>query len=161
MNRKKLAEMFGIETREREVTDLQNKVEMLESKVAYYEVTLKDVQSELDFYKLEDEDKVKYLMEDVADIEALYKERISEYEKLIQYAKASIDDVEQRIHRAKNEGRFNAYSEMGIWRLDAMEQGNRLVMDREGNVFELLELEDVTGDAIAQSLDEIEIGDLA
>ena len=155
MNKRKIAEMFGVT---HEVNDLQNQVEILASKVAHYEVKLEDVQRELDFYKLEDEEKVMYLMEDVMDIENLYKERIKEYEDLIALEKATIDGAEEKIHRAFHEGRYAAYSEMGIWRLDALKDGNRLVMDKDGNVFELLEVEDVKGSG--EDIDEIRIGDL-
>ena len=46
-------------------------------------------------------------------------------------------------HKWYGIGRQDAYREMGIWRLDALERGNRLVMDACGNVYELLELQDV------------------
>ena len=148
MNKQKLAEMFGIDTHEKDIQLLNDEKLSLAEQVAHYKVALEDAERELSFYKLNDEEKVRYLMEDVNDIEEMYKERITECDHIIDLAKQEIDMCEQRIHRAFGEGRASAYSEMGIWRLDAIAEGNCLVMDKNGDVYELLQnLEDVKADA--------------
>ena len=160
MDKNKLANMFGINTHEADIEKLNYEKDTLACQVAHYKVQCEELEEQLAFYKLKDEDKVKYLMEDVEDIERVYKERIAEYEDLIKLEKANIDAAERQTHRAFAEGRMSAYSEMGIWNIEAHQRGNNLVMDKEGNIFELLlDIEDVKaeGEAIA---DEIMIDDL-
>ena len=139
-----VADLLQIETHEAECKRLQYERDSLAQQVADYAVKLDQLRSELEFYKLEDDEKIKYMMEDVTGLADLYKQRISECDKMIDLAKQDADIAEEKIHRAFAEGRIAAFSEVGIWRLDALECGNRLVLDKEGNVYELLQdMEDV------------------
>ena len=159
----RFAKMCHAENDRELMTEMQMQIDSLSEQVAHYKVKCEDLQHELDFYKLSDEDKVKYLMEDVTETEELYQKRIHEYELMTQLARKDIEAAEESYHRRFAEGRMCAYSEMGIWRLDALERDNVLVMDREGNVFELITgLEDVTADAdnMQTTDDEITIDDL-
>lgn len=65
-------------------------------------------------------------------------------------------------HRWYGIGRQDAYREMGIWNIEAHKRENVLVMDRNGEVFELLpDLEDVKAESDNPTTsDEIQINDL-
>ena len=67
-----------------------------------------------------------------------------QYEKCLADINNLVESEESMKNRAFSEGRAAAYSEMGIWRLDALERGNILAMDKEGNVVEVFNnLEDI------------------
>lgn len=70
----------------------------------------------------------------------------SQYESCLDDLKYLVSTQENIEHRAFAEGRAAAYAELGVWNIDAHERDNVLVMDRYGNVFELLTLEDVECD---------------
>lgn len=169
MNKKTLANMFGIDTHEKDVEKLNHEKHSLACQVAHLQVKCEQIQNELDFYKMPQEEQIRLLMADVEEVERLYKERIAECEKVKALAQKNIDlyeerqkkldeEVQRAYSRGMNDGRFTAYSEVGIWRLEA----DALVMDKQGNVFELLQgLEDVKSDASEPLADdEIVIDDL-
>ena len=165
MNKQTLANMFGIETHEEDVRRMNMENESLAQQVARLQVRNDQLHEELAFYKLSDENKIKVMSKDIEELEQTYKARIREYEELAARCDKIIDDIEQIGHREFARGRQAAYSEMGIWRLDALDAGNHLVMDKNGDVYELLEdLEDVkaSDDAVVNtvSTSEIEIDDL-
>ena len=132
-----IAELFGIQTYEEENERLNGMVSSLADQAAAYKVKAQLLEEEVEYYKNSEE----------------VKELTDKYIKMIQIqdsatrCKAMIEDMEDRLKRMRNkgfaEGRQSAYSELGIWRLDAIEAGNRLVMDACGDVYELLELQDV------------------
>ena len=165
MNKQTLANMFGIETHEEDVRRMDMENKSLAQQVARLQVRNDQLHEELAFYKLSDENKIKVMSKDIEELEQTYKARIREYEELAARCDKIIDDIEQIGHREFARGRQAAYSEMGIWRLDALDAGNHLVMDKNGGVYELLEdLEDVKPDVdtvMTTSLqDEIDISDL-
>lgn len=140
MNKQTLANMFGIETHEEDVRRINMENESLAQQVARLQVRNDQLQAELAFYKLTDEEKVQTIREDADQAYEIYV-------KLAQKCDKMIDEIEQIGHREFARGRQAAYSEMGIWRLDALDAGNHLVMDKNGDVYELLEdFEDVTAD---------------
>ena len=108
----------------------------------------------------------KQLAEDYIALEEKYTKLKADPEQYIE------EQLEKRMlqihdnprrHKAYQIGRQDAYREMGIWRLDAMEAGHRLVMDACGDVYELLELQDVKPDddkVTTLADDEIIIDDL-
>lgn len=114
----------------------------------------------------------------LANLEKCYEEERKAAETTISYLEeriASLNEqndklkreVEVAEHRGIATGRMDAYSQMGIWNIDAHKRGDVLVMNREGEVFELMQgLEDVEADeddfveAVTKDLDEIEIDDL-
>ena len=158
MNKQTLANMFGIETHEEDVRRMNMENESLAQQVARLQIRNDQLQAELAFYKLTDEEKVQTIREDADQAYEIYV-------KLAQKCDKMIDEIEQIGHREFARGRQAAYSEMGIWRLDALDAGNHLVMDKNGDVYELLEdLEDVkaSDDAVVNtvSTSEIEIDDL-
>lgn len=72
------------------------------------------------------------------------------YTKENEIAKKTIEALEEENAKLKREnetiehrgisiGRMDAYSQMGIWNIQAHERGNNLVMDDHGNIFELLQ----------------------
>lgn len=137
MNKQTLANMFGIETHEEDVRRMNMENESLASQVARLQIRNDQLHEELAFYKLADEDKVKLIREDADQAYEIYVKLANKCDKMI-------EEMEQIAHREFARGRQAAYSEMGIWRLDALDAGNRLVMDACGNVYELLnDLEDV------------------
>ena len=137
MNKQTLANMFGIETHEEDVRRMNIENESLASQVARLQIRNDQLHEELAFYKLADEDKVKLIREDADQAYEIYVKLATKCDKMI-------EEMEQIAHREFARGRQAAYSEMGIWRLDALDAGNRLVMDACGNVYELLnDLEDV------------------
>lgn len=140
MNKQTLANMFGIETHEEDVRRMNIENESLASQVARLQIRNDQLHEELAFYKLADEDKVKLIREDADQAYEIYVKLATKCDKMI-------EEMEQIAHREFARGRQAAYSEMGIWRLDALDAGNRLVMDACGNVYELLnDLEDVKPD---------------
>ena len=140
MNKQTLANMFGIETHEEDVRRINMENESLAQQVARLQVRNDQLQAELAFYKLTDEEKVQTIREDADQAYEIYV-------KLAQKCDKMIDEIEQIGHREFARGRQAAYSEMGIWRLDALDAGNHLVMDKNGDVYELLEdFEDVMAD---------------
>ena len=155
MNKEKLASMFGIETYEKENRKLNGDIETLSGA---YDL-LKDANTILahDVVKMEKEldrikeDPEKYIEEEV-------ERRVCE----------EIDKLPDRIRaRAFAEGRMSAYSEMGIWRLEAIERGNNLVMLQNGDIVELIaedlvDVKDEGSERVLRSdlIDEIIIDDL-
>ena len=131
-----IANIFGIETYEEKYRQKCLENEILAKRIAKLTISLENTKAELDFYKLSDEDKIKVLMKDANEAYEYFAKRGKECDELI-------DRMDRIEHRAFAQGRQAAYSEMGIWRLDAIEAGNRLVMDACGDVYELLELQDV------------------
>ena len=137
MNKQTLANMFGIETHEEDVRRMNMENESLVSQVARLQIRNDQLHEELAFYKLADEDKIKLIREDADQAYEICVKLATKCDKMI-------EEMEQIAHREFARGRQAAYSEMGIWRLDALDAGNRLVMDKNGDVYELLnDLEDV------------------
>ena len=139
--KQKIAELFGICTYEEENERLNGMVSSLADQAAAYKVKAETLAEEVEYYKNNEE--VKKLADK-------YIKMIQIYQEAAANCTAMIDDVNDKTKRAYNhgfsDGRMAAYSEMGIWRLDAIEAGNRLVMDACGDVYELLELQDVKPD---------------
>ena len=101
----------------------------------------------------------------IAYVDEQMSKAIEKYETCANELEELANKQEQLKHKYIAEGRQIAYSEMGIWRLDAIKDGNCLVMDKEGNIFELLQnLEDIketiTDDVEDVIEDKIEIEDL-
>lgn len=142
-----MANLFGIETYEEKFNQKCIENEILAKRIAKLTISLENTEAELKFYKLNDENKLKIMREDIKGLEDQYTRNIQIYEELTVRCNAMIDDMESKLQRmyskGLSEGRMAAYSEMGIWRLDAIKDGNRLVMDACGDVYELLELQDV------------------
>ena len=136
--KQKIAELFGICTYEEENERLNGMVSSLADQAAVYKVKAETLAEEVEYYKNNEE---------VKELADKYIKMIQIYQDSATRCEAMIEDMEDRLKRMRNkgfaEGRQAAYSEMGIWRLDAIEAGNRLVMDACGDVYELLELQDV------------------
>ena len=136
-----IAELLGICTYEEENERLNEMVSSLADQAAAYKVKAELLAEEVEYYKNNEEAK------ELAD---KYIKMIQIYQDSATRCEAMIEDMEDRLKRMRNkgfaEGRQSAYSELGIWRLDAIEAGNRLVMDACGDVYELLELQDVKPD---------------
>ena len=133
-----IAELLGICTYEEENERLNGMVSSLADQAAEYKVKAQVLAEEVEYYKNNEEAK------ELAD---RYIRMIQVYQNSAVRCECVIEDMEDKLKRMYNkgfaEGRMAAYSEMGIWRLDALEAGNRLVMDQKGDVYELLELQDV------------------
>ena len=133
-----IAELLGIQTYEEENERLNGMVSSLADQAAEYKVKAQVLAEEVEYYKNNEEAK------ELAD---RYIRMIQVYQNSAVRCECVIEDMEDKLKRMRNkgfaEGRQAAYSEMGIWRLDALEAGNRLVMDQKGDVYELLELQDV------------------
>lgn len=116
---------------------------------------LKDSNKILILQNIEMEDELDLLKEDPEQyIEKEVEKRLMELE----------EELSEKIkHKFKNIGRANAYSEMGIWNIEAHKRGNVLVMLEDGSVVELLDgLEDVSPEeAETESKDGIKIDDIA
>ena len=136
--KQKIAELLGICTYEEENEKLNGMVSSLADQAAAYKVKAQVLAEEVEYYKNNEE---------VKELADKYIRMFQIYQELAVRCEAAIEDVDDRLKRMYNkgfaEGRQAAYSEMGIWRLDAIEAGNRLVMDARGDVYELLELQDV------------------
>lgn len=133
-----IAELLGICTYKEENERLNGMVSSLADQAAAYKVKAETLTEEVEYYKNNEE---------VKELADKYIKMIQIYQDSATRCEAMIEDMEDRLKRMRNkgfaEGRQAAYSEMGIWRLDAIEAGNRLVMDACGDVYELLELQDV------------------
>ena len=165
MNKKKLAEMFGIETHDEDLQKMSYEKDSLLAQIVSLRMKNDSLKEELEFYKLNDEEKVQMMREDIKDLADTYIKNIQIYQELIERCNNMIDDMDDKLQQMYNRGlahgRQAAYSEMGIWRLDAIKDGNRLVMDACGDVYELLELEDVKAEDTGKVTDdEIIIDDL-
>lgn len=136
--KQKIVELLGICTYEKENERLNGMVSSLADQAAEYKVKAQVLAEEVEYYKNQ---------EDVKELADKYIKIIQIYQDSATRCEAMIEDMEDKLKRMYNkgftEGRMAAYSEMGIWRLDAIEAGNRLVMDKNGDVYELLELQDV------------------
>ena len=136
--KQKIAELLGICTYEEENEKLNGMVSSLADQAAAYKVKAQVLAEEVEYYKNNEE---------VKELADKYIRMFQIYQELAVRCEAAIEDMEDKLKRMYNkgfaEGRQAAYSEMGIWRLDAIEAGNRLVMDARGDVYELLELQDV------------------
>ena len=162
MNKKKLAEMFGIDTHEEDIRRMNMENESLASQVAKLKIRCEQLGEELSFYKASDEDKVKALLENMDGLEATYKERIREYEEAVAECEKIVDSVDQVYHRGFARGREAVYSELGIWNIEAHERGNNLAILEDGEVVEVIcdDLVDVKPSEDISSLEEIKIDDL-
>ena len=133
-----IAELLGIQTYEEENERLNGMVSSLADQAAEYKVKAQVLAEEVEYYKNNEE---------VKELADRYIRMIQVYQNSAVRCECVIEDMEDKLKRMRNkgfaEGRQAAYSEMGIWRLDALEAGNRLVMDACGDVYELLELQDV------------------
>lgn len=157
MNINKLAKMFGVETYAEENKQLHSDFDNL-SKT--YEMT-RDANTILAHDLIEKEDELEKIKADYEQYIEMEVER-----RILEWA------VPENIkHRAFAEGRMSAYSEMGIWRLDAKERGNclvRLSNDPDAEIVELIadDLVDVVPEGSERVLradvlpDEIIIDDL-
>lgn len=157
MNRQSIAKLFGVETYRDALHEMSLENDSLASQVVKLKVRCENLADEVEYYKNNEE---------VKELADKYIKMIQIYQEAAANCNAMIDDVNDKTKRAYNhgfsDGRMAAYSEMGIWRLDAIEAGNRLVMDRSGDVYELLELQDVKpdDDMTTPDLDGIIIDDL-
>ena len=86
------------------------------------------------------EDPLKVINEEINEVASNYQACVDD----LKYVISTQGNVQ---HQAFAEGRAAAYAELGVWNIDAHECGDTLVMDRDGNVFELLTLEDVLEEA--------------
>lgn len=164
-----ITKLFNIETYESEYAAVSKAIASLKT-----ELDIKTGANDVLARKVVDlEDKVEVLTQDP---DKYVWQKLTEYE----------NEYESRIYnRGLNDGRMSAYSEMGIWNIDAHERGNvlvRLSNDDDAEIVELLrdELVDVIADddvhserikradvidvtvktGVADIPDEIEIADL-
>lgn len=141
----KLIKLMGIETykdKYEAATDANGKLWKMVERATNRS---KELEKELELYKADDDGKLQILMDDVKDVEELYKKRIEECDSMTRLAKADCDiaeqkakDIDLKIHRAFAEGRMAAYSEMGIWNINTHTRGNILVRDDDGEVYEMI-----------------------
>lgn len=164
MNRQTLADMFGIDTHVKDVERLNNEKMSLTEEVALLKAKCDKYESELAFYRSTDEVKVRIMMQDAKELEETYKKRIEEFDKLSAECDRMIDEMDRAIHREFARGRVAAYSELGIWNIDAHKRGNSLAILENGEVVEVIcdDLVDVQADVGKMTIpdDEIVIDDL-
>ena len=157
MMKRFLADLFGIDTHEQDLERLTKEKEWLATEMARYKVLCEKMEAELSFYKLEDEEKIKVLMEDANDAYKYYMTQAKKCETMI-------NAMENIIHREFARGRQCAYSELGIWNIDAHKRGNSLAILENGEVVEVIcdDLVDVKADVGKMTIpdDEIVIDDL-
>lgn len=145
-----IAQILNLDTYEDKFRQKSYENDILASKIAKLTIENESLKADLDFYKLRDEDKLKVMRADIQGLADQYIKMIQIYQESATRCEAMIEDMEDKLKqnysRGLSDGRAAAYGEMGIWRLDAIEAGNRLVMDAKGDVYELLELQDVKPD---------------
>ncbi len=153
MNIKKLANMFGIDQAE-ENKQLHSDFENL----ARAHAVLQDANTILAHDLIAKEDELEKIKTDYEQYIEMEVER-----RILEWA------VPENIqHRAFAEGRMSAYSELGIWNIEAHERGNclvRLSNDPDAEIVELIadDLVDVKPDddnMTTPDLDSIIIDDL-
>ena len=117
-----ITKLFDIETYESEYAAVSKELALLKHEFDIY-AGANDVLA----HKVVDlEDRVEVLTQDP---DKYVWQKLSEYK----------DEYTDRIRNsAFAEGRMCAYSEMGIWRLDALERGNALVRLPDGDIVELI-----------------------
>ena len=127
-----LIKILGIDTYEMENERLNDEIDRLNQMLQQINETNKVLAS--DIIKREKENSL--LKEDPEQyIETEVERRTLSYEK---------EHECDMNHRWYGIGRQDAYREMGIWNIEAHKRGNVLVMDKNGDVFELIQdLEDV------------------
>lgn len=150
-----IVKLFGIKTYEREYTEYKSMYEDLQKTHNISLAVIETYKKDLEDLTLINEDPLEYIHKQIDDTVSAYEECVNDLEEMTK-------KQEQLEHRAFANGRQAAYSEMGIWRLNALKAGNCLVCDEEGNVFELLQnLEDVKAEDYDNeptiSLDEISL----
>lgn len=138
-----ICRLFHIKTYEKLVLEYSKKFDqfkenenIMKDVISSYQKELNDAYDEISRLKEICKEPLAKFDEAVNEISAQYELCANECEELV-------NKQDRLVNKAFAEGRAAAYSEMGIWRLDAIEHGNRLVMDKNGEVFELLELEDI------------------
>ena len=141
----KLSNLMGVDTYKEAIKEVELSNDELHEKLEKANRRIAELEKQLQLYKADDEEKLNILREDVKGLEATYIKRIAEAENMITLAKADCDMAEKKLseikqveHRAFAEGRMSAYSEMGIWNINAHTRGNILVRDDDGEVFEMI-----------------------
>lgn len=143
MFKKLICKLFRITTYERKYEECEKKyTELLENYVCLSDV-VESYKKDLDQANKEIDKLREICKEPLAKIDEVVNEITAQYEVCAKECQDLIEEQDRMRNKAFAEGRASAYSELGIWRLDAIEHGNRLIMDKDGNVFELLEVEDV------------------
>lgn len=119
-----ITKLFSIETYESEYAAVSKELASLKN-----EIDIKTGANDVLARKVVDlEDKVEVLTQDP---DKYVWQKLTEYE----------NEYESRIYnRGLNDGRMSAYSEMGIWNIDAHERGNVLVRLSNDDDAEIVEL---------------------
>lgn len=138
-----ICKLFHIETYKhkyesckKQLEEVQENYDIALSLIECYKVEVDVDAKEIERLKAICEDPLKVIDEEINEV-------ASNYQSCVDDLKYIISTHENLEHRAFAEGRAAAYAELGIWSIDAYECDDVLVMDRDGNVFELLTLEDV------------------
>lgn len=141
----KLSNLMGVDTYKEAIKEVQLSNDVLQERLCKANRRIAELEKQLQLYKADDEEKLDILREDVKGLEETYMKRIAEAENMIALAKADCDMAEKKLseikqveHRAFAEGRMSAYSEMGIWNINAHTRGNILVRDDDGEVYEMI-----------------------
>lgn len=141
--KKFICKLFHIETYEKKYEECEKQCKELKENQVILLNIVDSYKRDIELANNEINRLKEICKEPLAKIDEAVNEISSQYELCANECEELINKQDRLINKAFAEGRAAAYSEMGIWRLDAIEHGNRLVMDRNGNVFELLELEDI------------------
>lgn len=149
----KLSNLMGVDTCKEAIKEVQLSNDVLQERLCKANRRIAELEKQLQLYQADDEDKLNILREDVKGLEETYIKRIAEAENMIALAKQDADIAEAKIHRAFAEGRMSAFSEMGIWNINAHTRGNILVRDDDGEVYEMIrgKLHDVDDDIDIES----------
>ena len=141
----KLSNLMGVDTYKEAIKVMEIEYEAVVVTNQMLHDQIAELEKQLQLYKADDEEKLNILREDVKGLEETYMKRIAEAENMIALAKADCDMAEKKLseikqveHRAFAEGRMSAYSEMGIWNINAHTRGNILVRDDDGEVYEMI-----------------------
>lgn len=142
-----ICKLFHIETYKRKYESCKKQLEEVREN---YDIALSVIEcyreeADLDAKEIERlkgicEDPLKVINDEISEL-------TSQYESCVDDLKYIASTQENLKHRAFAEGRAAAYAELGVWNIDAHECDDALVMDRDGNIFELLTLEDVLEEA--------------
>lgn len=141
----KLSNLMGVDTYKEAIKEVQLSNDVLQERLFKANRRIAELEKQLQLYKADDEEKLNILREDVKGLEETYIKRIAEAENMIALSKADCDMAEKKLseikqveHRAFAKGRMSAYSEMGIWNINAHTRGNILVRDDDGEVYEMI-----------------------
>ena len=133
-----IIKLFKIKTYENEYKKLNSEYNEIKNDYVLTLNVVDNYKKDLEKANLEIERLNQVCEEPLALINKEVSAIVEQYERCVEDFRELAKKHERMQHKAFADGRSSAYSELGIWNIEAHERGNQLIRLSDGSVVELI-----------------------